>query len=462
MNKIGWFTRHFKPFRKAYGGSMIRPPLPDRIICIVNTYRGDLNRIILSLFPFFAGILSSYLSGGGTFTSYFLPFLAAVLIQEDITRFLAAGEGAEPSPEPLKESGLGVALYARVSTDRQAERGFSIQDQKERLKAEAERLKASRVFEVVDAGESGTDFGRKGLSEVLDLAKEGKIQLVLVTSLDRIGRDLIESLDYVRKLRGLGVKIMAAGSEADIDTEEGLMIATVQFLSAELENRRRTRSSIAGRIQSFKSKHWGRPIPLGYRKRGDGWIEIELGWSAVIGDLFDAFRRTGSYHSAMDIVNKRHQGVLARQLTRHQAKQILQNPVYMGKPRYGDKVSIEDPSLAYVSLETFQAVQEISERIRSRYTRDRRDALEEFVREFGLEILDFIPKIAVLCPDCPQSVMVRNGTTIVGGMKYHNYLCKNCGRQRKVPTKRQMRRIQELASKQEKLFQGGGESLNIK
>lgn len=66
--------------------------------------------------------------------------------------------------------------------------------------------------------------------------------------------------------------------------------------------------------------------------------------------------------------------------------------------------------------------------------------------EYGAEVLEFIPDVAVLCPKC-KGVMVRNGTLTVGDWTAHNYLCQKCKKERRIPTKGQMRRIQEWASK---------------
>lgn len=445
----------FKLYRKVFKKSMIRSALPERIIHLVNTFPRGLNSIILSsVLP--AGILTSYFfifpNLGGTLPSYFTTlFLFATVVQKNLTAFIG-GEGSaesEHSEPPEEKGGIGVALYLRVSTNRQAEKGFSLQDQEERLTREAkERLKASRIHKIVDAGESGTDFTRKGLNEIIELARGNKIRYVLVTSLDRIGRDLIESLDYIRKLRSLGVKIIASGTESDIATEEGLMNATIQFLWAELDNKRRTKSSIAGRIQSFKSKRWSRPVPKGYHRREDGWIEKEPDWNPLVKDVFDSFPRVRSYQAVKDRINKRYRDFLTKPVTRHQVKQILHDPTYIGKPQYAGKVTVEDSSLAYVDPETFERVQELSGRIHRRHSHKKRDALQDFVRKYGLDVLEFIPDTAVLCPDC-RGVMVKNGTVSIGEWTAHNYLCTKCGRQRKVPNKGQMGKIQEWASKGE-------------
>lgn len=430
---------------------MIRPALPDRIIFSLNTFRGGLYNIIL-LPLLFLGALR------GHPVSYFslLAFpLMAVAVQTDLYGFPSEQVESPKREEPNSQEysvedfeggkGIGAAAYVRVSTDRQAEKGFSLQDQALRLMDEARRLGVSHLYKIADAGESGTDFARKGLNKILELAGEGKIQYVLVTSLDRIGRDLIESLDYVRKLRTLGVKIMAAGSETDISTEEGLMILTIQFLSSELENKRRNRSSTAGRIQSFRTKHWSRPRPpLGYRKSGNGWIEKELDWESLIKRAYELYLKKSNYQAVWRIVNREFQAFLKKSLTHQQIRQVICDPVYAGKPQYAGKATVEDPGLAYIDPETFREAQEISGRIRRKRSRKKRDALRDLLGEHGPDVLEFIPDIAVLCPSC-KGVMVKNGTVIMGNWTAHNYLCRKCGKQRKVPTKGQIRRIQEWA-----------------
>ncbi len=364
---------------------------------------------------------------------------------EDISKEVSgnSGHGSSPEktdvPKPDEKSDRGVAIYLRVSTDRQAEHGYSLQDQEERLREEARRRGFARLYKVEDAGESGTNFERKGLSEILQLATGRKIDTVLVTSLDRIGRDLIESLHYARMLRELGVKIAAMSGETDIATEEGLMYATIQFLSAELENKRRTKTSIAGRVQSFKQKHWNKPVPKGYLKKADGWIEKDPRWEQVIKDVFKLFLETGNYQTVKHVINEEHKETLPKPLTRQQVRQIICDPVYVGRPQYSGKASkkefgrditVEDLALAYVDQNTFERAREISKKIKEKYSRGKENVINagELVKKFGSTILEEIPHIAVMCPECGER-MVRNGTKILDGCIVQNYLCRSCNRQ---------------------------------
>lgn len=478
MNKIGWFTTRFKLFRKAYKESMIRPALADRIISHLNILRRGLNSIILSsiILP---GILSSYfftlLVLRGTFPSY-SPLLTLAIVttvaQRDLYGFLSEqSEIHEPNrnngPNSLENwvedlgggKGIRAAAYVRVSTDRQAREGFSLEAQEKELRGLAEKVGVSRLYWFNDAGKSGVDFDRRKLNLILDLAEGHEIDKLLVVDIDRLGRNSRRLLGFFSDLRDCGVTVQTPEGEIDVDQLEDLLISAIKAWAAQHDNERRARAAIAGKIESFRKKCWNKPIPLGYRKGPDKWIEKEPGWEPVIKDVFGLFLKLRNYRAVRDAINKKYG--FNKPLTRQQVSQILRNHVYAGKPQYAGKIIVEDPSLAYVDSETFERIQELSRHIHRRHSHKKRDALRDLVREYGPDVLGFIPNTAVLCPSC-NGVMVKNGTISIGKWTANNYLCKKCRRQRKVPTKRQMGRIQEWKLDQEKPFQQERESLNTK
>jgi DNA invertase Pin-like site-specific DNA recombinase len=217
----------------------------------------------------------------------FWILISMVLCDADLRHFLrgassdAHSVSEEDSARPATTEGTdlqqsntenGVAIYLRVSSQTQAEK-YSLPEQDEKLTELAKTLKPSKTYKLREV-RSGADFSRPGLIRLLELAAKGLIKFVVVMSLDRLGRDLIESLYFVRRLRELGVKIVAySDGETDINTEEGLIKAAIGFLTAQLDRERRRLVTAAGKIRSFKSRHWCLPLPLGYRKRDDGWIE---------------------------------------------------------------------------------------------------------------------------------------------------------------------------------------------
>lgn len=444
-------TRHpsfFYGFRKAFKNSMIRPALADRIIFSLYIFRGGLYSIILFSLPFL-GISVRHP------VSYFslLAFpLAAIAVQTDLYGFPSEQEesskGEEPNPpgysvEDLGDGGgINAGAYLRVSSRRQAKEGLSLEDQRIRLRELARKIGVSRIYWFVDAGISGRDFDRRKLNFILDLAEKHEIQKLLVAYVDRLGRDSRKLVEFFWDLSDYGVTIQTPEGEIDVKKLEGWLISAIKAWSAQDVNEQRGKSALAGRVRSFMKKHWNRLVPLGYRRREDSWIEKEPGWDPLIKRVYELYLKNANYKAVADTVNQEFQALLQKLMTHQQVQQIICDPVYVGKPQFAGKATVEDSNLAYVDPETFRWAQEISGRIRRKRSRKKKDALRDLLEKYGPDVLEFIPGVAVLCPVC-KGVMVKNGTISIGEWTAHNYLCKGCGKQRKVPTKRQMKRVQD-------------------
>ncbi len=85
---------------------------------------------------------------------------------------------------------IRVALYVRVSTDKQAEYGMSLDAQR----AELERYCHERGWEIVevyvDGGFSGKDIDRPAFQRMLQRVRAGEINGIVVTKLDRLTRSI--------------------------------------------------------------------------------------------------------------------------------------------------------------------------------------------------------------------------------------------------------------------------------
>jgi site-specific DNA recombinase len=105
--------------------------------------------------------------------------------------------------------GERVALYIRVSTDEQAEHGYSIPEQRRDLMAEVEREGWCMVEEIVDDGYSGAIMVRPGLDRITRLAEAGEIDLVLAKKRNRLFRDRYLRMGYERALMEHDVRLVA-------------------------------------------------------------------------------------------------------------------------------------------------------------------------------------------------------------------------------------------------------------
>ena len=82
--------------------------------------------------------------------------------------------------------------YLRVSTEKQADRGVSLDAQRAKLKGYAELYELDLVEIIVDAGESAKTLDRPGLQRALRMLKAGEAEALLVVKLDRLTRSVVD------------------------------------------------------------------------------------------------------------------------------------------------------------------------------------------------------------------------------------------------------------------------------
>lgn len=452
---------------------MMRPALAERILISIKVF---LKLYIASYFTKFIRMLSSYFlssfmtlilgtncSSYLTFLFSFPPFVLASIFQKKLSDF-QSGEGSQKDEKKTKErgsylndfvedldgdDGANAAAYVRVSTGRQAKKGYSLIDQVEKLRALAKNLGISRVYWFIDAGKSARkhEFNKMKLDRIAWLAKKSEIEMLLTVNIDRVGRECIGVLVYFFELRRLGVIIHTPEKRYDIKELGNLILLIVETWMAEAENKRRAEAVRDAKAQAFKQGRWNKPVPKGYRKTTFGWLEKVAGWDVLISEIYDKFMISKRYEKVREKVNRNHSRILKETLTRHQIRRILADPVYKGEPEHFG-VKVADSSLAYVDEAKFQKVQEIIKR-KQQIHRPKRDTAKELIENFGVDILELLQYVFVHCPLC-DSKMVKNGTRMVGKHLSHMYICTNphCRRQLLVPSKREWKQIQVRISKE--------------
>src|SRR5215217_2085582 len=92
--------------------------------------------------------------------------------------------------------------YARVSTDKQADHGVSLQAQQEKIRAMATVHDLDVIDIVVDSGESAKSLKRPGMERVLEMVQAKGVDAVIIAKLDRLTRsvkDLAVLLDVFQR-----------------------------------------------------------------------------------------------------------------------------------------------------------------------------------------------------------------------------------------------------------------------
>ncbi|EGF88499.1 recombinase family protein [Gemella haemolysans] len=167
-----------------------------------------------------------------------------------------------------------VAIYARVSTQEQAENGNSLEFQIDKLKAYCQLHEYKVVGEYVDAGVSGAKADRPALNK---LKKDiDKIDVVLIYKLDRLSRSIKDTMNLIEDLFKPNNVNLISLSE-NFDTSQAMGMATIGMLStfAQLERETIKERMMAGKQQALKNGKFLAMAPFGYRKKDGQLIKDE-------------------------------------------------------------------------------------------------------------------------------------------------------------------------------------------
>ncbi len=128
--------------------------------------------------------------------------------------------------------------YARVSTSQQ-----SLEIQKQVLKKAG--VKESRIF--LDKS-TGSNVDREGLNALIFKVEEGDV--VLVTKLDRLGRDTADMINLINKFNKLNVGVRFLADSISTEGSTGKMVITILSAVAEAERLRILERTNEGRLEA--------------------------------------------------------------------------------------------------------------------------------------------------------------------------------------------------------------------
>ena len=104
--------------------------------------------------------------------------------------------------------------YVRVSTDRQADHGVSLDAQDAKIRAMATVQGVSLLEVIVDGGGSAKSLNRPGLRRLLSLVNSGGVQAVIVAKLDRLKRNVKDLCGLLELFEKKHVALVSVGRVA--------------------------------------------------------------------------------------------------------------------------------------------------------------------------------------------------------------------------------------------------------
>jgi len=216
-----------------------------------------------------------------------------------------------------------TVAYLRVSTDKQADHGISLDAQRAKVDAYASLYGIELVAVEVDAGESAKSLERPALQRALEMLRTGKVDALLVVKLDRLTRSVRDLCDLVDKyFRDERRALLSVSEQIDTRSAAGRMVLNILTVVGQWEREAiGERTAIAMRHLAEQGKYVGGKVPYGYALAADGEKLLpeprEQAVSAAARELRDRGLSLGAIAAALA-----RRGMLARSGKRFAASSI--------------------------------------------------------------------------------------------------------------------------------------------
>lgn len=238
-----------------------------------------------------------------------------------------------------------IAIYCRVSTIEQAEEGYSVDEQRRRCIEYCEK-EGHEVFKVYeDRGISGKNIsGRPGLKDLLKDSNDKKFDLVVVWKLNRISRRLIDILNIVDTLDKNSIAFRSLTESFETETPAGKLQLNIMGAISEFERGTIADNVKMGMMARAREGKWNGGKVLGYdvveipsegKKRKETKLVINEKEAMTVRRIFELYSEGHGYKATVNRVNKEgHKSKRGNAFSTASIKEILKNPVYIGKIRY--------------------------------------------------------------------------------------------------------------------------------
>lgn len=255
-----------------------------------------------------------------------------------------------------------AGIYVRVSTQEQAQEGYSIGAQKERLLSYCKAKDWLVVDVYVDGGFSGSSLDRPAMTKLIEDIE--KMDVVLVYKLDRLSRSQKDTLYLIEEVfLPAGVNFVSMNESFDTGTPFGRAMIGILSVFAQLEREQIKERSLMGRIERAKEGlfHGGPFYPIGYDYE-DGRLVINEYEAMQVREIYDMYiGGAGDDKIAQALREKGYTNRYGSWKSTSSIRSVLNSDVYLGIIRYKGVVT-EDAHEPIITPEQFQQAQAIRER----------------------------------------------------------------------------------------------------
>ena len=240
-----------------------------------------------------------------------------------------------------------AAIYVRVSTQEQAQQGFSLDAQQETLENYAKALgyEIHKIYR--DEGKSAKDMNRPEMTKMLKDAEAGKFSAIFIYKLDRFSRSIKDLILTIDKLKEWGIDFVSLQDRIETTSASGKLMFHIIGAFAEFErniigDRTRFGMERKAREGGFITK-----APRGY-KIIDKKLNIDEEKAKEVNQIFLNFLNNNT--SLTQLAKKYN-------MTTSGIIKLLKNTTYLGKVKFDNKESLGQHK-AIINKNLFDGVQE--------------------------------------------------------------------------------------------------------
>jgi site-specific DNA recombinase len=244
--------------------------------------------------------------------------------------------------------------YLRVSSDSQVEKyGLDLQRAKITEYCERKGVKIEKWY--IDGGYSGAKMERPDITSLLHDAEYGEIGTVYIYKLDRMSRDVIDTLTLLyRTLPQYGVHVESVTEDLRFDNPMDKVMIGVNAIMGQYEREVILMRTKAGKLERVKKGYWmgGATIPIGYNyDRNDG----------ILHPNDDAEKVKRAYELYLDGYSCEKISKILGFACERSVRQVLTHKAYLGMIEFGGNV-YKGRHEPIITIELYNRVQECAEK----------------------------------------------------------------------------------------------------
>ncbi|HCW7133076.1 TPA: recombinase family protein [Staphylococcus aureus] len=229
-----------------------------------------------------------------------------------------------------------VGGYIRVSTERQVE-GYSIEGQITQIEQYCQFNGYELVDIYADRGISGKSMNRPELQRMLNDAKNGKLDCVMVYKTNRLARNTSDLLTIVEELHRQNVEFFSLSERMEVKNSTGKLMLQILASFSEFERNTILENIYNGQHQRALKGYYQGNLPLGYNNIPDNKKELMINQheANIVKYIFESYAKGHGYRKIANALN--HKGYVTKKgnpFSINSITYILVNPFYIGKIQF--------------------------------------------------------------------------------------------------------------------------------